>query len=42
MGQSGGRPRGERRRGMKIEEYQERKVAVDGWELNLTSYRLGS
>ena len=27
---------------MKIEEYQERKVAVDGWELNLTSYRLGS
>jgi hypothetical protein len=26
---------------MKIEEYQERKVAVDGWEVNLTSYRLG-
>jgi len=27
---------------MKIEDYQERKVAVDGWEVNLTSYRLGS
>ena len=26
---------------MKIEEYGERKVAVDGWEVNLTSYRLG-
>jgi hypothetical protein len=25
---------------MKIEEYRERKVAVDGWEVNLTSYRL--
>jgi hypothetical protein len=27
---------------MKIEEYRERKVAVDGWEVNLTSYRLGA
>ena len=27
---------------MKIEEYQERKVAVDTWEVNLTSYRLGN
>jgi hypothetical protein len=27
---------------MKIEEYQERKIAVDGWEVNLTSYRLGT
>jgi len=26
---------------MKIEEYHERRVAVDGWEVNLTSYRLG-
>jgi hypothetical protein len=26
---------------MKIEEYQERKVTVDGWDVNLTSYRLG-
>ena len=27
---------------MKVEEYQERKVAVAGWEVNLTSYRLGA
>jgi hypothetical protein len=27
---------------MKIEEYEERKVAVDVWEVNLTSYRLGA
>ena len=27
---------------MKIEEYQERKLTVDGWEVNLTSYRLGT
>ena len=27
---------------MKIEEYQERKVTVAGWEVNLTSYRLGA
>ena len=25
---------------MKVEEYQERKVTVDGWDVNLTSYRL--
>jgi hypothetical protein len=25
---------------MKIEDYEERKLAVDGWDLNLTSYRL--
>ena len=25
---------------MKIEEYRERKLEVDGWEVNLTSYRL--
>ncbi|MEI9973496.1 MAG: hypothetical protein WDO73_16490 [Ignavibacteriota bacterium] len=27
---------------MKIEEYRERKVTVDGWEVSLTSYRLGA
>ena len=27
---------------MKVEEYQERKVDVAGWEVNLTSYRLGT
>lgn len=27
---------------MKAEEYQERKVVVNGWPVNLTSYRLGS
>lgn len=26
---------------MKIEEYRERKLAVAGWEVNLTSYRMG-
>ena len=26
---------------MRAEEYSERKVAVDGWEVNLASYRLG-
>jgi hypothetical protein len=26
---------------MRPEEYSERKVEVDGWEVNLTSYRLG-
>lgn len=26
---------------MTPESYQERKVEVDGWEVNLTSYRLG-
>jgi hypothetical protein len=26
---------------MKPEEYSERKIEVDGWEVNLTSYRLG-
>jgi hypothetical protein len=25
---------------MKAEEYQERKVEVQGWQVNLTSYRL--
>lgn len=25
---------------MKIEEYRERRVTVDGWQVNLTSYRL--
>lgn len=25
---------------MKIEEYRERRIAVDGWDVNLTSYRL--
>ena len=25
---------------MKTEEYRERKLTVEGWELNLTSYRL--
>ena len=27
---------------MKIEEYRERKLSVEGWEVNLTSYRLGA
>lgn len=27
---------------MKVEEYQERKVEVAGWPVNLASYRLGS
>jgi hypothetical protein len=27
---------------MKIEEFQERKVALGSWEVNLTSYRLGA
>jgi hypothetical protein len=27
---------------MKIEEYQERRVTLDGWEVNLTSFRLGA
>ncbi|HEX3742825.1 MAG TPA: hypothetical protein VHW09_02805 [Bryobacteraceae bacterium] len=27
---------------MKIEEYRERKLAADGWEVNLTSYRMGA
>ena len=26
---------------MKVEEFQERKVEVHGWPVNLTSYRLG-
>ena len=26
---------------MKPEEYSERKVEVDGWQVNLTTYRLG-
>lgn len=26
---------------MKAEDYQERKVEVDGWEVNLSSYKLG-
>ncbi len=26
---------------MNAEEYQERKVEVDGWQVNLASYRLG-
>jgi hypothetical protein len=26
---------------MKPEEYQERQVAVDSWQVNLTSYKLG-
>ena len=26
---------------MKVEEYQERRVEVGGWPVNLTSYRLG-
>jgi len=27
---------------MKAEEYQEHKLAVAGWEVNLSSYRLGA
>ena len=27
---------------MKVEEYGERKLTVGGWEVNLTSYRLGT
>jgi hypothetical protein len=26
---------------MRAEEYTEHRLAVDGWEVNLTSYRLG-
>jgi len=26
---------------MKVEDYQERKVEVAGWPVNLTSYRVG-
>ena len=26
---------------MKVEEFQERKVDIRGWPVNLTSYRLG-
>ncbi|MDQ6707453.1 MAG: hypothetical protein M3Z85_15935 [Acidobacteriota bacterium] len=26
---------------MKAEEYRQRKVEVDGWEVNLASYKLG-
>ena len=26
---------------MKVEEFQERRVGVRGWAVNLTSYRLG-
>jgi hypothetical protein len=26
---------------MKVEDYEERTVTVNGWEVNLTSYRLG-
>lgn len=26
---------------MKVEEYQERKVELAGWPVNITSYRLG-
>jgi hypothetical protein len=26
---------------VKPEDYSERKIEVDGWEVNLTSYRLG-
>ncbi|HVP48927.1 MAG TPA: hypothetical protein VMT32_20175 [Bryobacteraceae bacterium] len=26
---------------MKVEEFQERRVEVGGWQVNLTSYRLG-
>jgi hypothetical protein len=26
---------------MKVEDFQERKVEVGGWQVNLTSYRLG-
>jgi hypothetical protein len=27
---------------MKVEEFQERKVEIRGWPVNLTSYRLGN
>jgi len=27
---------------MKAEEYQERKLEISGWPVNLTSYRLGT
>jgi hypothetical protein len=27
---------------MKAEEYQERKLTLAGWEVNLTSYRVGA
>ena len=49
MGQPGGRAGGEGRCrlregliSVKVEEYQERRVEVLGWPVNLTSYRLGA
>jgi len=27
---------------MRVEFYQERRVGVDGWEVNVSSYRLGA
>jgi hypothetical protein len=27
---------------MKVEEYQERQLTVEGWDVNLSSYRLGA
>ncbi len=27
---------------MKAEDYSERKLEIDGWEINLTTYRLGT
>jgi len=46
VGQSGGRSGGKRRReigraGVKPENFSERKVDVDGWQVNLTTYQLG-
>ena len=46
VGQPGGRAGGEGRGesggpGMKPENFSERKVEVDGWQVNLTSYQLG-
>jgi hypothetical protein len=26
---------------MKVEEHQERRIEIDGWPVNLTSYRIG-
>lgn len=27
---------------MKVEEYQERRIEIGGWPVNLTTYRLGN
>jgi hypothetical protein len=42
MGQSGRRTDREGSSGLKAEEFRERKVEVAGWQVNLSSYKLGN